>query len=711
MSASRPLDSAHGKALENVLTKRPPWLRAGLVLYAGAVLIAGWLYGWWQIQRDRAVTMESSSNNLTLSAVGFANHVEAMINDGVGAAVAAANEIRANDAGKPVQVDATLRNMLTGGDYVRTLFVITPTRYYAAHRDATGGERPPYAAELLTSVNATWVGHPLNAEQGDANVLIPIAKRIDDLGGEAAWAGTVLSFAALDALYRTLPVEQSGLALTHVAGTVLARVPSLPGYRFAGVDVSAYPSIREYTRQTSDPYAVTAYESDDPFSGNRRQFAVQPLRDYPIRAIASRDIDNSLIGWKERTRGTMTAIAGGSALLLAMTVALYLLLNRRYEALRRSEERFQLAVNASNDGIWDWDLRTGYVYYSPRFKQCLEFTADDEFPPEEHTFWKLTHPDDAQRIRIAIRRHLEDREPYELEFRIRTRSGGYRWFLARGLAVWDESGAAVRMAGSITDIDDKRRAEDSLRASQQRELHAREEFAQHLISAQEQERQRLANELHDSVGQNLSLIKNRALLVLKKQELPEDVAHHVSALSELATDVIAEVRTVAQNLRPLHIEQLGLTDALQTLLDKAGESSSLLIERRLENVDDVLTGSAATHLYRIVQEALNNVFKHARAQRCRIRLERDVSCVRLTIADNGVGFDARAETKRHGLGLASIAERARMLSASLAVESQPLGATAGNSGTVIRIEIPIIESPTASGAFAATIPGEQAQPS
>jgi signal transduction histidine kinase len=226
-------------------------------------------------------------------------------------------------------------------------------------------------------------------------------------------------------------------------------------------------------------------------------------------------------------------------------------------------------------------------------------------------------------------------------------------------------------------------AETALEQARTAELHAREEFAQHLLSAQEHERQRLANELHDSVGQTLSLVKNRALLALQEPGLPQTAGEHLTVLSSLTTDVIAEVRAVAQNLRPLHIEQLGITDALNTLLAQIEDSSPLTIVRRIENIDDVLASDSATHLFRIMQEALNNTLKHAGATQCCVSLERDVRCLRLIITDNGNGFDHAAALRKMGLGLASIAERVRILAASYRIDTE-LGA-----GTTLHIEIPI----------------------
>jgi PAS domain S-box-containing protein len=673
-------DSDTGEAV------KPPRLRRGLLIYAATLLAIAWSYGLWQISVDRAITLESSEHQLTLSATAFSNHVTAMINDGVGAAMAAANQLRSSDTKRPIadtQMTAVLGRMLTGGEYVRTLFIATPTRYAAAHRDHAqdGDPRPAFLSEMLATTDATWVGQPLNIEQGDANVVIPIAERVAELDGETTWVGTMLSFATLDALYRTLPVEHSGLALSHRAGTLLVRVPTLPGFKFAGTNLADYDSTKEYLRQPAGP--LVSYVAPDPFSGNPRQFVVRRMEKYPIRTTASRDIGNSLLGWRTRTRNSLFMLAVGSIALVALTISLIVALQRRFEAVQRSEERFQLAVAGSNDGIWDWDVKTNRVYYSPRIKEQLGVAPDEEFPPTQESFYSRMHPDDVKPIQDAVRRHLLQREPYDVEYRVRARGGDYRWVRARAQATWNERGEYVRMAGSITDIHDKHMAEAALEEARTAELHAREEFAQHLLSAQEQERQRLANELHDSVGQTLSLVKNRALLALQEPGLPPSAGEHLTVLSNLTTDVIAEVRAVAQNLRPLHIEQLGITDALNTLLAQIQNSSPLTIERRIEDIDDALKSDAATHLFRIMQEALNNTLKHAGATHCRVTVERDVRCLRLAISDNGSGFDHAAARRKMGLGLASIAERVRMLGATYRIDTAP------GRGTTLHIEIPI----------------------
>ncbi|NQT15235.1 MAG: SpoIIE family protein phosphatase [Planctomycetes bacterium] len=135
---------------------------------------------------------------------------------------------------------------------------------------------------------------------------------------------------------------------------------------------------------------------------------------------------------------------------------------RANRALKNSEERFALAAQGSSDGIWDWNVLTNDVFISARLKELLGY-EDHEFENKFASFESHLHSDDRQRVLAAVRDHLKRRVAYEVEYRLRTKSGQYRWFVARGQALWDDTGKATRMAGSIMDITEHRLSQGRLR--------------------------------------------------------------------------------------------------------------------------------------------------------------------------------------------------------------------------------------------------------
>ncbi len=129
--------------------------------------------------------------------------------------------------------------------------------------------------------------------------------------------------------------------------------------------------------------------------------------------------------------------------------------------LAESQERFELAVRGSNDGIWDWNISTDQVYYSPRFKELLGY-AENEFPNHLDSFAQHLHHDDAQATWAAVQSHLNDDTPYDVTYRLRTKTGDWCWFRAKGIAIRSTDGSAKRMAGSISDITELKAIEEQL---------------------------------------------------------------------------------------------------------------------------------------------------------------------------------------------------------------------------------------------------------
>jgi signal transduction histidine kinase len=224
------------------------------------------------------------------------------------------------------------------------------------------------------------------------------------------------------------------------------------------------------------------------------------------------------------------------------------------------------------------------------------------------------------------------------------------------------------------------------RIAQMRRAQATQQaFSRQLIESQERERQRIAAELHDSLGQNLLVVKNRALLGALSD--PHEARKQFTEIGATVAQTLEEVRTISYNLRPHHLDQLGLTTAIRAMIEKIAESSAIAVSSDLNDVDGVLAPADEITVYRIVQESLNNVVKHSRASEADVAVRCHEDRVEITVRDNGQGFPpsapgARADDGR-GFGLKGLAERVHMLGATHAIESAP------GRGTTVTVRIPV----------------------
>lgn len=220
-----------------------------------------------------------------------------------------------------------------------------------------------------------------------------------------------------------------------------------------------------------------------------------------------------------------------------------------------------------------------------------------------------------------------------------------------------------------------------IRQLEQRQT-AQRAFARRLIESQEQERQRIAAELHDSLGQNLLIIKNRALLGRLEAESEPRLREQFEQLADSAGQSVEEVREIARNLRPYHLDRLGLTEALEDMIEKVAASTSIRLVAELVPLDDLFSKDAAITLYRVVQESLTNIVKHSQAGEARVSIERESDSVTITIADNGRGFTpSRTEARADGFGLAGMAERVLILGGEMNIYSRE------GRGTTVKVRI------------------------
>ncbi len=217
-----------------------------------------------------------------------------------------------------------------------------------------------------------------------------------------------------------------------------------------------------------------------------------------------------------------------------------------------------------------------------------------------------------------------------------------------------------------------------------RERLAQQAFSRQLIESQERERKRIAAELHDGLGQNLLVVKNRALLGLLH---PDDGARAVAQLHEISTGVsqsLEEVRQIAANLHPYQLDRLGLTKAIGAMIRKVAAAAELDIAAEIDNIDGLFDATAQINLYRIVQESLTNIVKHSAADAAGVVIKRAAQSVTVAVHDNGKGF--ASGDQKSGFGLTGIAERVSMLGGAHAVDSIP------GQGTTLTLTIWLMEN-------------------
>jgi signal transduction histidine kinase len=226
-----------------------------------------------------------------------------------------------------------------------------------------------------------------------------------------------------------------------------------------------------------------------------------------------------------------------------------------------------------------------------------------------------------------------------------------------------------------------------LRQRLERQRLAKFIFSKQILQSQEEERRRIAVNLHDTLGQNLLIIKNQSHLAM---QLPADeftTRNRLKEISEVTLQAIEEVRHITRNLRPYQLDRLGLTHAIKAVIQQVSENSPILFASNVDDVDRTFDKESEIHVFRIIQESINNIIKHSEATEAAIVIKRNVTVITLSVRDNGKGFDTILD-KAVGFGLNSIVERVWILGGTSKIDSSP------GSGTSLFFEIPILSNET-----------------
>ena len=323
--------------------------------------------------------------------------------------------------------------------------------------------------------------------------------------------------------------------------------------------------------------------------------------------------------------------------------------------LKESIEQLNLSANAASVGLWRRDMDTGEFWASDKLKEIYGFAPEEELTVDELN--RRIDPADRERVKAARRQAEVEGGEYQIEYRILLPDGRSRWIFTRGRA--DEGGSRMKR-GAAVDITQRKAAEDTVH-----------ELSGKLINAQEEERGRIARELHDDLSQRVALTS----ILLEEVRGSDDTS---GFLKTKIGEIIAQILTLATDmhrlsheLHPAKINQLGLEPALRSYCRDIQAAYPITVEFEASGVPSHLPDDVSLCFYRVAQESLQNVVRHSGATEAKVAIQLDDAGLKMTISDDGIGFDKDAVRAKDSLGLISIDERMRSVQGEAVIQSKP----------------------------------------
>jgi len=355
-------------------------------------------------------------------------------------------------------------------------------------------------------------------------------------------------------------------------------------------------------------------------------------------------------------------------------------------ALEESEQRLTLVLEGSQNAFWDMDLATGHVERSPQLAVLLGYKPAD-MDWINANWSSLIHPDDVAAVRSAFEEHLAGKTPaYVVEYRLGRRDGSWMWVLDHGRVVRrDPQGHPLRAAGTFQDITESKRVREKLTRS----LNQLRALARRLQTVREEERAAMAREVHDVLGQEMTGFKmdvrwlSDRLETLKGPEDVPELREKLAAMARQLEHTMQTIRRISTELRPPVLDALGLVPALEWQATDFTRRYGTRCRFISSHEDIELDEGRATAVFRIFQEALTNVARHAHATRVDAKLTLENNMLRLVVRDNGVGMSPQRIWASRSLGLLGMQERAMMFGGNVEVQTAP------GKGTCVTLTIPL----------------------
>jgi PAS domain S-box-containing protein len=338
------------------------------------------------------------------------------------------------------------------------------------------------------------------------------------------------------------------------------------------------------------------------------------------------------------------------------------------EAIKESEQRFRLVADSAPVMIWMSGLDKRPTYFN---RPWLDFTGQSEADLQSGLAG-IVHPEDYSKCQDIYCRGFDQRQPFAKECRLKRHDGQYRWMLDIGVPRFHEDGSFAGYIGSCVDITEQKLAEEALSSISRR-----------LIDAQEQERSRIARELHDDINQRLALVamgldRQRGDLRTTTRDMRSAMGKAIKQIS----DIVSDVHMISHRLHSSKLDTVGLAAAAAGFCRELSKQQNVEVDFQCDGIARELPEALAICMFRVLQEALQNAVRHSGAKHFKVSLAECTNQIALTICDEGRGFNPAEALKGSGLGLVSMIERLKLAGGELLIDAGP------KRGTTIRASVP-----------------------
>ena len=329
-------------------------------------------------------------------------------------------------------------------------------------------------------------------------------------------------------------------------------------------------------------------------------------------------------------------------------------------------------MEASASVGWDFEIKSGRNVWFGDLQTIFGIPSDTYVTTREE-FFRYVHPDDRTRVSEAIADARQNQKLYAAEFRVVQPDGTVRWLAARGKFYYARNGNPERMLGVSLDITERKLAEEALSCMNRR-----------VIEAEERERDRIAKDLHENVGQRLALL---AIAIEQlKNDFPDqavELLDRMDAVWRKTLEILTDVKASAHELYSPRLEYLGIAAVMRTFCEEFGERKRVEIDFRSHGFPSLVLPDVSICLFRVLQEALHNGVMHSGVQKFSVQLWGESDEIHLRVSDSGVGFDLRAARRGRGLGLVRIEQRVKLVNGTSSIDSQP------EKGTTVQVSVPL----------------------